>query len=87
MSNRFNDDFKDRVLEATNIGEVISDYVTMKRVSGGDLLGLCPFHKEKTPSFRVHSDQGFYKCFGCGRGGNVFTFLTIITFGSGTDII
>jgi len=75
MSNRFNDDFKDRVLEATNIGEVISDYVTMKRVSGGDLLGLCPFHKEKTPSFRVHSDQGFYKCFGCGRGGNVFTFL------------
>ncbi len=75
MPGSFDNVFIDRVRDSVNIADIIGDYVTLKRSSGGSSLGLCPFHKEKTPSFRVHSDRGFYKCFGCGRGGNVFTFL------------
>ncbi len=43
---------------------------------GNDLVGLCPFHNEKTPSFHVHPDKGFFKCFGCGTGGDVITFIS-----------
>ena len=75
MANLYDNSFTDRVRDTVNIVEVISDYVNVKQVSGGDFLGLCPFHNEKTPSFRIHPEQGFYKCFGCGRGGNVFTFI------------
>lgn len=75
MPGSFDNVFIDRVRDSVNISDIIGDYVTLKRSSGGSAIGLCPFHKEKTPSFRVHTDRGFYKCFGCGRGGNVFTFL------------
>lgn len=68
------DDFKDRVREATDIAAVIGQYVTLKK-RGKNLLGLCPFHTEKTPSFTVHPDRQFFHCFGCGKGGDVFTFL------------
>ncbi len=68
------DDFKQRVRDATDIAEVIGQYVTLKK-RGRNLLGLCPFHDEKTPSFTVHPDRQFYHCFGCGKGGDVFTFL------------
>ena len=68
------DDFKVRVRDATDLAAVIGQYVTLKK-RGKNLLGLCPFHTEKTPSFTVHPDRQFYHCFGCGRGGDVFTFL------------
>ncbi len=75
MTGRYDDNFIDRVREAVDIAQVIGDYVTLKRRGMGSFIGLCPFHSEKTPSFNVSSDRGMFKCFGCGRGGNVFTFL------------
>lgn len=64
----------DEVRLASDIVAVVSDYVTLKK-SGRNFLGLCPFHPEKTPSFNVNSDKQFFHCFGCGAGGNVFTFV------------
>jgi DNA primase len=68
------DAIKDQVKEATDIVAVIGQYVTLRR-RGANLIGLCPFHTEKTPSFTVHADRQFFHCFGCGKGGDVFTFL------------
>jgi DNA primase len=62
------------VRESTDIIGIISQYVTLKK-RGQSFLGLCPFHNEKTPSFSVDPARGFYHCFGCGAGGNVFTFV------------
>ena len=59
-----------------DIVAVIQDYVTLKKV-GHTLKGLCPFHGEKTPSFHVDRDKGFFHCFGCGVGGDVFKFLEL----------
>ena len=56
------------------IADIIGAYVQLRK-RGNDLVGLCPFHGEKTPSFHVHPDRGFFKCFGCGVGGDVFTFV------------
>ena len=57
-----------------DIENVILPYVNLKR-RGKNLIGLCPFHNEKTPSFTVYPENGSFYCFGCGAGGNVFTFL------------
>ena len=57
-----------------NIEDVISQYVTLKR-AGSNLVGLCPFHSEKSPSFTVFSNEGNFYCFGCGAGGDVITFI------------
>lgn len=65
----------DRVRDASDIVEVIGQYVTLKK-RGNSYLALCPFHSEKTPSFSVSQQKQVYHCFGCGKGGNVFTFLT-----------
>lgn len=67
--------FKDRVQEANDIVSVVSEYVTLKQRGGGDAWGLCPFHNEKTPSFHVSHSRAMFKCFGCGRGGSVFSFI------------
>ncbi len=64
----------DRINQAARIEEVVSDYVTLRR-RGANLLGLCPFHNEKTPSFTVSPAKGFFKCFGCGKGGNATHFI------------
>lgn len=58
-----------------DIASFIGSYVSLRK-RGNDLVGLCPFHTEKTPSFHVHPDKGFFKCFGCGVGGDVITFLS-----------
>jgi DNA primase len=73
---RFSPDFIDKVRDATNIVEIISQHTQLKR-SGSNCSGLCPFpdHKEKTPSFSVSETKQAYYCFGCKRGGSVFTFL------------
>ena len=64
----------DEIFETVKIEEVISDFITLKK-RGVNLLGLCPFHNEKTPSFTVSPTKGIYKCFGCGEGGNSVSFL------------
>ena len=65
----------DEVRARINIADVIGDYVTLKSAGVGSLKGLCPFHEERSPSFHVRPQVGFYHCFGCGEGGDVFTFL------------
>jgi DNA primase len=62
------------IIETARIEEVVGDFVTLKK-RGVNLLGLCPFHTEKTPSFTVSATKGIYKCFGCGKSGNVVGFL------------
>ncbi|MFH1077036.1 MAG: DNA primase [Pseudomonadota bacterium] len=62
------------ILHAANITDVISEYVTLKK-TGRNFTGLCPFHAEKTPSFTVNEEKQLFHCFGCGLGGNVFSFL------------
>ena len=53
----------------------MGEYVALRNAGGGNLKGLCPFHDEKTPSFQVSPSRGYYHCFGCGKGGDVFAFL------------
>ncbi len=65
----------DEVRSRTNIADIVGDYVTLKGAGGGSMKGLCPFHDERSPSFHVRPQVGFYHCFGCGEGGDVFTFL------------
>lgn len=74
MKRHFDSDFIDRVRSANDIVSVISDYVNLKR-KGKNYWGCCPFHNEKTPSFSVSPEKGFYHCFGCKASGNVFNFL------------
>ena len=62
------------IKHSADILEIISDAVTLKK-AGRNYLGLCPFHSEKTPSFTVSPDKQMFYCFGCGEGGNVFTFI------------
>jgi DNA primase len=64
----------DKIFEAAKIEEVVGDYVTLKK-RGVNLIGLCPFHDEKTPSFYVSPAKGIYKCFGCGKGGHSVNFI------------
>jgi DNA primase len=65
----------EEVKARVNIADVIGGYVALKPASAGSLKGLCPFHQEKSPSFNVRPLQGFYHCFGCGVGGDVYKFL------------
>jgi len=74
---RYSDEIIDEVRQTNDIVDIISQYVRLKR-SGRNYFGLCPFHNEKSPSFSVSPDKQIFHCFGCGVGGNVFTFLTKI---------
>lgn len=65
----------EKVKDAADIVEVIGEIVSLKK-RGSNYIGLCPFHKEKTPSFTVSPEKGIYKCFGCNRAGNIFTFIS-----------
>lgn len=71
---RFDDRFADEVRQRADILEIIGEHVSLRR-TGKNHVGLCPFHTEDTPSFSVSAERGMYYCFGCGAGGNVFTFL------------
>lgn len=64
----------EKILEAARIEEVVGDFVDLKK-RGTSLIGLCPFHDEKTPSFHVSVGKGIYKCFGCGMGGDSVRFI------------
>jgi DNA primase len=64
----------DKIIDAARVEEVIGEFITLKK-RGANLLGLCPFHGEKTPSFTVSPVKGIYKCFGCGKAGNTVNFV------------
>lgn len=64
----------DKILDAAHVEEVVGEFITLKK-RGTNLLGLCPFHGEKTPSFTVSPVKGIYKCFGCGKAGNSVNFV------------
>lgn len=74
---RYSDELIDEIRNRNDIVDIISQYVVLKR-SGRNFFGLCPFHKEKSPSFSVSPDKQIFHCFGCGVGGNVFHFVSKI---------
>lgn len=71
---RYSEEILDEIRNRLDIVELISEYVSLKP-SGKGYKGLCPFHQEKTPSFMVDSGRQIFHCFGCGEGGNIFTFI------------
>lgn len=72
---RYADDSRDKVREAADIADLIGSRVELRRAGPGRMKGLCPFHDERTPSFSVNTAEGFYHCFGCGKSGDVFTWV------------
>lgn len=74
---RYSDELIEDIKSSNDIVDIISQYVTLKR-SGRNFFGLCPFHKEKSPSFSVSPDKQIFHCFGCGVGGNVIHFISKI---------
>ena len=74
---RYSEEIINEVRQSNDIVDVISQYMHLKR-SGRNFFGLCPFHNEKSPSFSVSPDKQIFHCFGCGVGGNVFTFISKI---------
>jgi len=75
VAGRISEADKERVRDASRIEQVVGEYVALRNAGGGNLKGLCPFHDEKTPSFQVSPARGYYHCFGCGEGGDVFKFV------------
>jgi DNA primase len=80
------DDVINQIKDSIDIAVVVGHHVSLTR-AGQNLKGLCPFHQEKSPSFTVSSSRQIFHCFGCGAGGNVFTFLTRITGASFPDTV
>ena len=76
----------ERAKNAMRIEEVVGDYITLRR-RGANLIGLCPFHEERTPSFNVSPPRGIYKCFGCGESGNAISFVMKMENCSFTDAV
>ena len=70
----FDDSAKEEIRSRIDIATLVGRYITLKP-SGQTMKGLCPFHKEKTPSFHVNPARGFFHCFGCGKGGDIFKFI------------
>lgn len=71
---RYSEDLVEEIKNANDIVEIISQYVILKK-RGRNYLGLCPFHREKTPSFSVSPDKQIFHCFGCNVGGTVVNFV------------
>ena len=74
MNSHIPEDKIEEIKSRANIVDLVSEYVILKK-AGRNFVGLCPFHKEKTPSFTVNPEKQIFYCFGCGEGGNIFTFL------------
>ena len=74
LMGRFGDDKIEEVRSRADIVEIVGAHVRLRR-AGRNFVGLCPFHNEKTPSFSVNAERGFFHCFGCGAGGSVFNFI------------
>lgn len=75
MAQFFGEEFLHELRSRVDIVSIVEQYVTLKRSSSSSLVGLCPFHNEKTPSFHVDGQKQLFYCFGCGAGGDVITFL------------
>lgn len=71
---RLPDSFIQQVVERSDLEQIVSSYISLRR-RGRNLIGLCPFHGEKTPSFTLYPENGSFYCFGCGAGGDVITFI------------
>lgn len=71
---RLSNDFLSEIKYRNDLGELASSYMQLKR-RGRNLVGLCPFHGEKTPSFNIYTENGSFYCFGCGVGGDIITFV------------
>ncbi len=84
---RIRDDDIAEVREKARIDDVVSGYVSLRNAGGGSQKGLCPFHDEKSPSFQVTPSRGFFHCFGCQEGGDVFSFLMKIDGLSFTEAV
>ena len=83
-------DFKEQLRAQADIVRVVGEYVQLRKSGAQNFQGLCPFHKEKSPSFSVHATRQFYHCFGCGESGDVFKFIQKIenlTFGEAIRFI
>ena len=68
-------DLKEEIKNSVKLSEVIGKSLSLKKRDNNNNLALCPFHKEKTPSFNISDDKGFYHCFGCGKNGDIFNYL------------
>ena len=68
-------DIKEEIKNSIRLSEVIGKNISLKRRDKSNYIALCPFHKEKTPSFNVSDDKGFFHCFGCGKNGDIFTYV------------
>jgi DNA primase len=75
MAGRISSRDVEAIKQRISISDIVGEYVQLKGASVGSLKGLCPFHDEKSPSLNVRPDQGFYHCFGCSEGGDVYKFL------------
>jgi DNA primase, catalytic core len=75
MAGRIRQSDVEEVKARTNIVDIVGDYVSLKSAGVGSMKGLCPFHDERSPSFHVRPQLGFYHCFGCGESGDVYSFL------------
>jgi len=83
-------DFKEQLRAQADIVRIVGEYVQLRKSGAQNFQGLCPFHKEKSPSFSVHMTKQFYHCFGCGESGDVFKFIQKIeniTFGESVRFI
>ncbi|MEO5372586.1 MAG: CHC2 zinc finger domain-containing protein, partial [Magnetococcus sp. DMHC-1] len=83
---RYPDSFLDRLKERIDLVDLIGRHVHLKK-KGNSWVGLCPFHQEKTPSFNVRGDRGFFKCFGCDVKGDAIEFLMQLQGTSFQDVV
>jgi DNA primase len=72
---RYTPDSKEKVRDAVNFLDLVGQYSDLRKAGPASYKGLCPFHEERTPSFNINADEKFFKCFGCGEGGDVFSFV------------
>ncbi len=86
MAVKYDQDALREIRARIDIASLIGQYVALRK-RGNDLVGLCPFHAEKTPSLHVHPDRGFFKCFGCGAGGDAITFVQRIENAPFGDVV
>ena len=87
MAGRIRQSDVDEVKARTNIADIVGEHVSLKSAGVGSLKGLCPFHDERSPSFHVRPQLGYYHCFGCGESGDAYTFLQRMDHVSFTEAV